>query len=95
MNHLILTGGGGGLGQAVQRAFYGWNVAAPSRHEMDVTVPVAVQDFFKSRPVDLLVCGAGMIRDAPLAKMDESLWDDVLRSIIEVRRAVRRRHCLK
>ncbi|HEX7261782.1 MAG TPA: SDR family oxidoreductase [Luteolibacter sp.] len=78
MNHLILTGGGGGgLGQAVQREFSGWDVVAPSRDELDVTVPIAVRDFFKSRQVDLLVCGAGMIRDAPLAKTDESAWDEI------------------
>lgn len=77
VNHLILTGGGGGLGQAVLRAFNGWNVVAPSRDELDVTVPMAVQDFFKSRPVDLLVCGAGIVRDALLAKTDERMWDEI------------------
>jgi 3-oxoacyl-[acyl-carrier protein] reductase len=77
VNHLILTGGAGGLGQAVQQAFNGWNVIAPSRNELDVTVPMAIQDFFKSRPVNLLVCGAGMIRDAPLVKTDESTWDEI------------------
>lgn len=61
----------------MQRAFSGWEVSSPSRGELDVTVPKAVQDFFKSRPVDLLVCGAGMIRDAPLVKTDERLWDEI------------------
>lgn len=36
-----------------------------------------IQDFFESRPVNLLVCGAGMIRDAPLVKTDENLWDEI------------------
>lgn len=62
----------------MQRAFSGWDVVAPARDELDVTISVTVRDFFKSRPVDLLVCGAGMIRDAPLAKTEESAWDEIL-----------------
>ncbi|MES2921120.1 MAG: SDR family NAD(P)-dependent oxidoreductase [Verrucomicrobiota bacterium] len=80
MNHLVITGGSGGLGRAIIEAFVAppWQIAAPSRAELDVTDSAAVRSFFKSRPVDLLVCAAGIIRDAPIARLNESAWDEVL-----------------
>ncbi len=68
------------MGKAVINVFAApsWEIAAPARAELDVTDPVAVRNYFKSRPVDLLVCSAGVIRDAPLARLDESAWDGVL-----------------
>lgn len=44
---------------------------------MDVTDADATRRFFEARTVDLLVCAAGVTRDAPLARMDESAWDEV------------------
>ena len=80
MNHLIITGGSGGLGKAIVEVFTAasWRIAAPVRAELDLTDPAAVRSYFKSRPVDLLVCSAGITRDAPLARSDETSWDEVL-----------------
>ncbi|MES2660325.1 MAG: SDR family NAD(P)-dependent oxidoreductase [Verrucomicrobiota bacterium] len=80
MNHLVITGGSGGLGRAVIDAFTcpEWNIAAPSHSELDATDSVAIRGFFESRSVDLLVCAAGLTRDALLSRTDESTWDEVL-----------------
>ena len=80
VKHLVITGGSGGLGKAIIEVFAAasWEIAAPGRAELDVTDPVAVRSYFELRQVDLLVCAAGIIRDAPLARLDESAWDEVL-----------------
>jgi len=80
MKHAVITGGGGGLGQALLGAFStpGWEVAAPGRQELDVTVPESVQSYFQTRPVDLLVCNAGITRDSLLSRLQEPEWDQVL-----------------
>lgn len=80
VNHLVVTGGSGGLGRAVVEIFAAalWQIAAPSRAELDVTHSVGIRSYFESRPVDLLVCAAGITRDAPLARLDENAWDEVL-----------------
>lgn len=51
---------------------------APGRDALDVTDPDAVQRVLCGRSVDLLICAAGIISDAPLVKMEESAWDEVL-----------------
>lgn len=80
VKHMVITGGSGGLGRAIIDVFTAasWQISAPGRRELEVTDPVAVRSYIESRPVDLLVCAAGIIRDAPLARLDESAWDDVL-----------------
>lgn len=55
-----------------------WEIAAPTHGELDVADPAAIQGYFDSRPVDLLICAAGIIRDAPLLRHDEATWDEVL-----------------
>jgi 3-oxoacyl-[acyl-carrier protein] reductase len=79
---VIITGGEGGLGRALAAAFSnaGHEVLAPGRGELDVTDAEAVKDFFKDRAVDLLVCNAGITRDALLGKLPEEDWDDVMES---------------
>jgi len=79
VNHLVITGGSGYLGREIAVAFdaASWKVVTPGRAELDVTDSAGIQSYFESRPVDLLVCAAGITRDAPLARLDESAWDEV------------------
>lgn len=80
MNHLVITGGCGGLGRALVTAFQSpyWDTAAPGTGDLDVTDAAAVRDYFQGRAVDLLVCAAGITRDAPLARLAEDAWDQVM-----------------
>lgn len=80
MNQLIITGGEGSLGQAVARAFAGpdWEIEAPGRSRLDVTDAVTINRYFSGRRVDLLVCAAGITRDARLSGVTEISWDEVL-----------------
>ncbi|MEK7954127.1 SDR family NAD(P)-dependent oxidoreductase [Luteolibacter soli] len=77
---VVITGGEGGLGRALSAAFEkaGHTVLAPGRRELDVTDPGAVRDFFRRHEPELLVCNAGITRDAPLARLDEEAWDQVI-----------------
>ncbi|BCU76617.1 SDR family NAD(P)-dependent oxidoreductase [Luteolibacter sp. LG18] len=79
---IIITGGEGGLGQAIAGEFRvaGWEVAAPGRVDLDVASPGSVAAFFKDRETDLLVCNAGLTRDVPLVKLSEADWDAVLQT---------------
>lgn len=78
--HLVITGGQGGLAQAVRATFEasGWHVDAPGRAELDVTDTRAVGAYLTARNPDLLVCAAGITRDAPLVRLDEESWDAVM-----------------
>ncbi|MEO5917352.1 MAG: SDR family NAD(P)-dependent oxidoreductase [Luteolibacter sp.] len=80
MNHLVITGGSGGLGSAIVDVFATpeWDISAPSHSELDVADSKAIRGFFKSRPVDLLVCAAGITRDGRLLAVTENAWDEVL-----------------
>lgn len=80
MNQLVITGGSGGLGQAIMRAFTGlsWDVRSPSHAELDVASRASVKSFFATLQPDLLVCAAGITRDALLSKLDESTWDELM-----------------
>lgn len=78
---IVITGGQGDLARAITAAFLaqGEEVAAPSRHDLDVRDAVAVQEWFgRIAPPDLLVTAAGITRDAPLARLSETDWDEVL-----------------
>lgn len=78
LQHAVITGGTGSLGRAIAEALLGpdWSVSAPGSRDLDVRDDAAVQDFFRGRPVDLLVCAAGITRDAPLARLSEAAWDE-------------------
>jgi 3-oxoacyl-[acyl-carrier protein] reductase len=76
--HAVITGGTGSLGRAVAAAFQesAWTVAAPGSAALDVRDPAAVRTFFHAREVDLLVCAAGITRDAPMARLSPEAWDE-------------------
>jgi 3-oxoacyl-[acyl-carrier protein] reductase len=77
---VVITGGEGGLGRALHAAFEqaGHAVLAPGRSVLDVTDPEAVREFFRHHEPELLICNAGLTRDAPLARLDEAAWDEVI-----------------
>jgi 3-oxoacyl-[acyl-carrier protein] reductase len=76
---VVITGGGGSLGCAIAAAFQFdcACVEAPSRLDLDVKSENDIHAYFKHRSVDLLICAAGITRDAPLARLTEKSWDDV------------------
>jgi 3-oxoacyl-[acyl-carrier protein] reductase len=76
--HAVITGGTGALGRAITDVLKAsnWCVLAPGRDELDVRDQPAVRKFFQSRQVDLLVCAAGITRDAPIARLTHEAWDD-------------------
>ena len=80
MKRVVITGGTGGLGTAIVGEFAGngWEVVSLGRKDLDLVDSVAVQRFFHEHPCDLLVCCAGIIRDAPLLRMEEGDWDEVI-----------------
>ncbi len=77
---IVITGGNGGLARAISAAFVsaGHQVLAPSRDELDVTGAAAVKAWFAARETSLLVCNAGLTRDALLLKLDEAAWDETM-----------------
>lgn len=77
---VVITGGEGGLARAIAAAFSaaGHPVQSPGRRELDVTDPATVRDFFRAHPAELLVCNAGLTRDAPLSRLGEAAWDEVM-----------------
>ena len=77
---VVITGGEGTLARAIAAAFSeaGYPVAAPARTELDVRDGAAIKDYFRQHSTALLVCNAGIARDAPLARLEETAWDEVL-----------------
>lgn len=78
---ILITGGAGGLGQALSRVFAtgGWEVFAPGRDELNVTSEESVRTFFeKIKTLDLLINNAGLTRDVPLSRMTSEDWDEVM-----------------
>lgn len=81
LKRAIITGGTGGLGSAIAWKFRagGWEVVCLGRNDLDLSDSAAVESFFAGIECDLLVCAAGIIRDQPVSRMEESEWDDVFR----------------
>lgn len=80
LKRVVITGGTGGLGTAIAGEFArnGWEVVALGSKDLDLADGGAVSRFFDETPCDLLVCCAGIIRDAPLSRMEEEAWDEVM-----------------
>jgi 3-oxoacyl-[acyl-carrier protein] reductase len=80
LKRVVITGGTGGLGTAVAGKFAGcgWDVVALGSKDLDLADGAAVKSFFDEQSCDLLVCCAGIIRDAPLPRMEERNWDEVM-----------------
>lgn len=78
-SHLVITGGSGMLGSVIATEFRmaGWTVDAPGSRELDVRDHSAVSRYFSDRQPELLICAAGVIRDAPIARLSEGDWDEV------------------
>lgn len=74
---VVITGGHGDLGQALAAEFSGaeWIVDSPGRQDLDVGSEPSVVNYFSDRQIDLLVCAAGLIRDAPLTRLRAEDWD--------------------
>ena len=77
---VVITGGEGALARALATAFTaaGHPVLSPGRRELDVTDENAVREFFREHSPEFLICNAGLTRDAPLARLGESGWDEVM-----------------
>jgi NAD(P)-dependent dehydrogenase (short-subunit alcohol dehydrogenase family) len=80
--YAVLTGGGGSLGAMLQQTLTnaGWNVAAPTRRELDVTRVSSVESWFHGKAVDLLICAAGCTDDSLATRLSEAQWDQVVRT---------------
>ena len=78
MEHVLVTGGHGDLGNRIASSFRdgGFSVDAPGRQELDVTNPDSVSTFFKNlEALELFVANAGLSHDQLLARIDEADWD--------------------
>ena len=75
---VVVTGGAGDLGSAIAAEFAqaGHTVVAPSRAALDVAEPDSIKQFFFGRDVGLLVCAAGVTRDALLARLSPAEWEE-------------------
>ncbi|MEX1049136.1 MAG: SDR family oxidoreductase [Akkermansiaceae bacterium] len=75
----VITGGEGTLAQAVAQALQdpAWEILAPSRTALDLRDQHAISRYFHQHQPELLVCAAGIIKDAPITKTTEQDWDEV------------------
>lgn len=78
MGEVAITGGSGALGSAIAARMKsgGHAVHALASADLDVRDPEAVREWFAGRDVELLVCAAGITRDAPLARLAPETWDE-------------------
>lgn len=77
---IVITGGRGGLARTIANRFTegGWNALAPGRDELDVTDTTTVARYFAEHQPTLLICNAGVIRDAPIARLAAADWQHVV-----------------
>lgn len=82
----VITGGAGSLGAALHAEFTdaGWIVHALSRARMDVRDPVQVDRVIGGlERIDLMVCCAGLRRDALFRNLTEMDWDLVMETNLQ------------
>jgi 3-oxoacyl-[acyl-carrier protein] reductase len=79
VNQLFITGGNGGLGQAIQTEFKSpeWEITAPQRKTLDLKAPDQIESILCSRIIDLFVFAAGITLDNRLNRICESDWNEV------------------
>lgn len=75
----IVTGGTGELGRALvtELSSHDWRVDAPGRSDLDVRDSGAIRSYFIEKNPELLVCAAGITRDALLLKSSGENWDEI------------------
>lgn len=77
----LVTGGSRGIGAAVVGSLRagGWEVLAPARGELDLSVPASIASFLDrlDEHVDGLVLGAGINDPAPIGKLTMTDWEFV------------------
>ncbi len=77
---VLISGGEGGLGRALQQAFAaaGYEVAAPGRQALDVADERSVEAWFTQMPPpDCLILNAGVTGEGRLHEWDEPKWETV------------------
>ncbi len=79
MKRLLILGGSGGLGSAVEKKFKDeeWFVGAPSRAQLDIRNKVAVSNFFLDADFDVFIYAVGKVDDVLISGMSEDVWNDV------------------
>lgn len=72
MKKVLITGGSGGIAQAIKSLLQanGYEVYAPSRHQMDVTDPQSIDDNMRAFVPDILINNAGYIVDRSIKDCD-------------------------
>lgn len=80
MQNVVITGGTGGLGSAIASTLrdHGWHVEAPGSRDLDVRSQESITSYFQGKSVDLLICAAGITRDALLSRQTPETWDEVM-----------------
>lgn len=80
MKQAVITGGNGTLAQAMAAVLIAsdMHVLSPSHSELDVCDISAIDSYFQQNAADLLVCAAGITRDAPIFQTTEMDWDQVI-----------------
>lgn len=74
----IVTGGTGGLGQALvaELVAHDWAVEAPGSGDLDLRDADATRNYLAGKNPDLLVCAAGIARDGLILKSTTADWDE-------------------
>jgi 3-oxoacyl-[acyl-carrier protein] reductase len=78
---VLVTGASRGIGNATAETLreHDWAVLAPTRSELDLNSPDAVELFLKtlSSPIDGLVLNAGINQPSPLVSQQVDEWDEI------------------